>query len=148
MKKVLQCSWFKNLAHTNQNIPSNLNWAKIWCILLKYWSQRWCLNINKYLKTCFVPKHGAFYSNYKISGHCLSLVLWLLLVQLSRWVATHYNYKQSLESCINFRLNYNPKPLKSLFDSHIFETLCTGSLKSWPVRWKRKTTAWSPQPRL
>ena len=26
----------KNL-HTNWNIPSNLNWAKIWSILLQYW---------------------------------------------------------------------------------------------------------------
>ena len=29
----------ENLAHTNQNIPSNLYWANIWCIFLKEQSQ-------------------------------------------------------------------------------------------------------------
>ena len=34
-KKSTWRSFLKNLALTNQNLPSNLYWAKIWCVLLE-----------------------------------------------------------------------------------------------------------------
>ena len=35
-------AFFGSLAHTNQNIPLNLYWAKIWCILLQQQSVHQC----------------------------------------------------------------------------------------------------------
>ena len=99
-------TFFENLPQTNQNIPSNLYSAKIWCILLQQWIQGpnfkfgtmgckkdstfwyiWHIQIKIYPQTSIVLKYESIYSNKKVRVQTLSLTLWLLLVQLKWRVA-------------------------------------------------------------
>ena len=50
----------------------------------------WRIQYQIYPQTCMGQKYGAFYSNNKVRVHTLSLVLWLLLVQLSWRVTLPY----------------------------------------------------------
>ena len=74
-QQVIIGTFLENLPHTNQNIPSNLYWAKIWCILLEQQSQ--CTWINC---TSSTELKSSFHLSGRSSGRRRGMTWWTRLL--------------------------------------------------------------------
>ena len=88
------------MVHDTQimNSPTTLQFRFLVFLVLKLLKQKedknyeiWHLQIKIHPQTSIAPKYNVFYSNNKVSDHTLTLVLWLLLFQLSLKVTSPLN---------------------------------------------------------